>query len=75
MPNIIRNLKLRQLRWARHIAYMEQSRNMYGVLVRIAKGKKSLKMPICTMKDIKMDLREVSCDARGWIDLAQDRDK
>ena len=26
-PNIIRNLKLRPLRWAGHVACMEQSRN------------------------------------------------
>ena len=25
--------------------------------------------------NIKMDLREVGCDAGDWIDLAQDRDQ
>ena len=29
--NIIRNLKSRQLRWAGHVAHMEQSRNAYRV--------------------------------------------
>ena len=28
-PNIIRNLKSRRLRWAGHVARMEQSRNSY----------------------------------------------
>ena len=28
-PNIIRNLKWRRLRWAGHVARMEQSRNAY----------------------------------------------
>ena len=28
-PNIIRNLKMRRLRWAAHVAHMEQSRNAY----------------------------------------------
>ena len=28
-PNIIRNLKSRQLRWAGHVALKEQSRNEY----------------------------------------------
>ena len=33
-PNIIRSLKSRRLRWAGHVAHMEQSRNAYRVLVR-----------------------------------------
>ena len=33
-PNIIRSLKSRLLRWAGHVARMEQSRNAYRVLVR-----------------------------------------
>ena len=32
-PNIIRNLKSIRLRWAEHVARMEQSRNAYRVLV------------------------------------------
>ena len=32
-PNIIRNIKLRRLRWAGHVARMEQFRNAYRVLV------------------------------------------
>ena len=32
-PNIIRSLKSRRLRWAGHVARMEQSRNVYRVLV------------------------------------------
>ena len=32
-PNIIRSLKSRRLRWAGHVARMEQSRNAYRVLV------------------------------------------
>ena len=31
-PNIIRSLKSRRLRWAEHVARMEQSRNAYRVL-------------------------------------------
>ena len=30
-PNIISSLKSRRLRWAGHVARMEQSRNTYGV--------------------------------------------
>ena len=31
-PNIIRNLKSRPLRWARHVARVEASRNAYRVV-------------------------------------------
>ena len=33
LSTIIRNLKLRQLRWAGHVVCVEQSRNAYRVLV------------------------------------------
>ena len=41
-PNLIRNLKSRRLRWAEHVARMEQSRNAYRVLV----GKPEEKRPL-----------------------------
>ena len=60
-PNIIRSLKSRRLRWAGHVARMEQSRNAYRVLM----GKPESKRPRCRWEDnIKMDLREVGCDPR-----------
>ena len=50
--------------------------NSYRVLVGKAEGGTPLGKPRCTWEDdIKMDLREVSCDAGDWINLAQDRDK
>ena len=39
---LIRNLKLRRLRWAKHVARMEQVRNAYRVLVGRHKGKRPL---------------------------------
>ena len=74
-PNIIKNLKSR-LRWAGHIARMEQSRNTYRVLV----GKPEVKRPLGRPRlrwedDIKMDLREVGCDHVGWITLAEGRNQ
>ena len=74
-PNIIRNLKSRRLRWAGHVARMEQSRNAQRVLVGKTEGKRPLGRPRRRWEDnIKMDLREVGCDPREWIDLAEDRD-
>ena len=72
--NIIRNLKSRRLRWAGHVARMAYSRNAYRVLVGIPEGKRPLGRPRHRWEDnIKMDLREMGCDAGDWIALAEDR--
>ena len=55
---------------------MEQSRNAYRILLGKLDGKRHLERPRCRWEDnIKMDLREVGCDAGDWIDLAQNRDQ
>ena len=46
-PNIIRNVQSRRLRWAGHVARMEQSTNAYRVLVGKTKGKRPLGRPRC----------------------------
>ena len=74
-PNITRNLKSCRLRWAGHVAHVEQSRNAYRVLVGKPEGKRPLGRPRRRREDnIKMDLREVSCDPGDWIALAEDGD-
>ena len=56
--NIIRNLKSRRLRWAGHVARMEQSRNVYRVLVGKPEGRRPLGRPKRRWEDnIKIDLR------------------
>ena len=75
-PNIIRNLKWRRMRWAGHVARMEQFRNAYRVLVGKHEGKRSLGRPRRIWEDnIKTDLRNVGCDSRDWIALAEDADQ
>ena len=72
--NIIRNVKSRQLRWAGYVAHMELSRNSYRILMRRIEGKRPLGRPRRRWENfIKMDLREVSCEAGDWRDLAKDR--
>ena len=44
-PNIIRNLKSRRLRWAGHVARMDESRNAYRVLVGKPGGNRTLGRP------------------------------
>jgi hypothetical protein len=41
-PNIVRMIKSRRMRWARHMARMEEGRGVYGVLVGGTKGKRPL---------------------------------
>ena len=69
-PDTIRNLKTRQLRWAEYVA----SKSAYRILVEKPEGKRPLGRPRRREEDdIKIDLREVICDAGVWVDLAQDR--
>ena len=64
------------MRWAGHVARMEQSTNAYRVLVGKPEGKRPLGRPRSRWEDnIKMDLMEVSFDPGEWIDLAEDRDQ
>ena len=51
-PNIIRSLRSRRLRWAGHVARMEQSRNAYKVLVGKPEGKRPLGRPSRRWEDI-----------------------
>ena len=75
-PNIIRNLTWRRLRWAGHVTRMEQFRNAYRYLVWKPESKRPLGRPRPRWEDnIKTDLREVGCDPRDWIALAEDRDQ
>ncbi|KAJ4451273.1 hypothetical protein ANN_02734 [Periplaneta americana] len=72
-PNAIMNIKSRRLRWTGHVARMGKSRN---VLVGKLERKILLGKPRRRWKDnIKMDLRDVGCDGRDWINLAEDRDQ
>jgi hypothetical protein len=71
LPNIIRQIKSRRMRWVGHVAHMGEGRNLYRVLVGKPKGKKTFERPRRRWEDgIKMDHRETDW---GGIHLAQDR--
>ena len=75
-PNIIRDLKSRRLRWAGHVARVEHFRNAYRVLVGKPENKRPLGRPRRRWdNNIKMDLREMGCDPRYSIALAEDREQ
>jgi hypothetical protein len=44
-PNIIRTIKLRRMRWARHVARMGEKRNAYRILMGQPEGKRPLGRP------------------------------
>jgi hypothetical protein len=58
-PSIIRMIKSRSMRWARHVAQMAR-RNAYRILVGKPEGRRPLERPRgrC-VGNIEMDLREV----------------
>jgi hypothetical protein len=75
-PSIIRIIKSRRMRWAGHVAHMEEKRNVYRLLVGNPEGKRPLGRPRCRWVDnIKMDLGEVGWGDMDWIGLAQDMNK
>jgi hypothetical protein len=75
-PSIIRMIKSRKMRWARHVARIGAKRNAYRILVGKPEGKRPLGRPRRRWVDnMKIDLREIGWVGMDWIDLAQDRDR
>jgi hypothetical protein len=76
LPNIVRVVKSRRMRWAGHMARMGEDRSVRRVLVGKPKGKRPLGRPRRRWEDnIKMDLQEVGGCRRDWMELAQDRER
>jgi len=75
-PNIVRVIKWKRMRWARHVARMGEDRGVYRVLVGKLEGRRPLGRPRRRWVDnIRMDLQDVRCGYMDWIGLAQDRDR
>ena len=76
LPNIVRVVKSRIMRWAGHIARMGKGRGLHRVLVGKPEGKRPLGRPRRRRDDnIKMDLQEVGGGFEDWMELAEDRDR
>jgi hypothetical protein len=72
LPNIVRVVKARIMRWVEHVARMVEKRGVHRVLV----GKPEGRRPRRRWEDnIKMDLQEVGGGCADWMELAQDRDR
>ena len=74
LPNIVRVVKSRRMRWAGHVAHMGEGRVVHRVLVGKPEGKRPLGRPRRRWEDnIKMDLQELRGACGDWMELAQDR--
>ena len=61
-PNTVRVIKSRRMRWAGHVARMEERRGVYKVLVGKPEGKRSLRRSRRRWEyNINMDHQEVEC--------------
>ena len=61
------------MRWAGHVARIEEGRRAFKILTRKPTGKRPLGRPRHSWEDnIRMDLIGIS--TRNWVDSAQDRD-
>ena len=58
-PNIVREIESRRLRWARHVARMEEGRSTFKILTGKPTGKRPLGKPRRRWEgNITMDLEE-----------------
>ena len=73
-PNIVRMIKSRRLRWAWHVARIEEGSRAIKILTAKPTEKRPLGRPRRRWEDnIRMDLEEIGINAGNWVDLAQDR--
>jgi hypothetical protein len=76
LPNIVRVVKSRRMRWAGHVASMGKERGVHRVLVGKPEKKRPLERPKRRWEDkTKIDLQEVGGSGGDWRELAQDRDR
>jgi hypothetical protein len=69
-PSIIRVIKATRIRWAGHVARMEEVREAHNILVVRPLGRPRRRWE----DNIQMDLGEIGFGDVNWIHLAQDRD-
>ena len=76
LPNIVRVVKSRKMRWTGHVACTVEGRVVHRVLVGKPEGKRPLGRPRCRWGDnIKKDLHDVVGSCEDWMELAKDRDR
>jgi hypothetical protein len=74
LPNIVRVVKSRRMRWSGNVARMEEERSVHRVMVGKPEGKRPLGRPRRRWEDnIKMDLQDVWGGRGVWMAVGQDR--
>lgn len=74
-PDIVRVIKSRRLRWAEHVARMEEGRTALGVIMGRPEGRRPLGRPRRRWQNnVRMDLGELGVAGDGWIHVAQNRE-
>jgi hypothetical protein len=67
-PNIVRVIRSRRLRWAGHVARMEESRSALKMLTGTSTEKRPLGRPRRRWEEnIGMDLKEICINTRNWV--------
>ena len=73
--NIVRVIKSRRLRWAGHVARMEEGRSAFKILTGKPTGKRLLGRIRRRWEDnIRLNLEEIGINSGNWVDSAQERD-
>jgi hypothetical protein len=75
-PDVNRRIKSRRMRWAGHVARMEEGRNVYRFLVGKFEGKNHLKdQGVDGRMGSKWTLERLVGGGVEWIHPAEDRDR
>ena len=68
-------IKYRRLRWADHVARMEEGRSAFKILTGKPTGKRPFGRRWRRWEDnTRMDLKEIGINTGNWVDSDQDRD-
>ena len=63
------------MRWAGHVARMEEGRSPVKILTSKSTGKRPLRRLRCRWEDnIRMYLKELGINTRNWVDSVEDGD-
>jgi hypothetical protein len=74
LPNVVRVIKSRTMRWVGHVTRTGEGTGIYKVLVGRPERKRPLGRPRHRWEhNTKMDLTEIGIDGANWIQLTQDR--
>jgi hypothetical protein len=74
-PNIVRVIKSRRLRWAGHVARIQNGRSAFKILTGKPTRKRPLGRPRRRLEDnIRMGLKKIGISTMNWVNSALDRD-